>query len=930
MLQSLNSIKSDALVICLALLASLILIAIPPLDLGGVWVWFFALPLFFAARLLSTAKFLLLFALASLLAYGAFAISLDRFLAINFGTTVFFILFSLLVNRDPSKWLFQSVLMLHLLVDLPLQVVLRKMIGSTSWLEACFTTLGYSVGMIISLVIFSAVSSIILNTSESSFRNIKRRLSKRPNGSQIVELVIAAILTLLLLVYIAILGKNLYKFQQELMRADIKAAFNNSVLDYKSETLIKAETSLAVFLSLGDSYPVALGNAQSALGLVKQIFFVGERDELIDSTSIAVVTEGKVSHEKTISIEDVENVITLAQAVGPAGDLVVFELAMKEGPSIPAQVLSVSQGTLILFYRSREAFLAFQERALMNPGASNAAAKLQRVPLSQHSDHDRRSVLTNNELHLFVGDDALIWESDPNAERVAIKSSPYLAMREGRYPRWLPFGEKTLFSQFFRDTYSEEVKQILLQPEDYSLTVNYWQYFGVYTEVLTIGVLLGLMLIAAVIPLCRLVAEGIIRPLEELTRVLDNWSTFRGGEFGSSTAFQLLVAKARSGVAEIFQLQNSFQSLARGMMRDERRLITIAANYDELLRSLPLGVLAVDGNERIHFLNDALLEILGTSSEALAKVKQKALAMVDEGRSVEEWQLLAESNLPKTLLLVVTNRLNQNGEDSGVWVIVTDLTVQKQTNAQLIQASKLATLGEMSTGMAHELNQPLNVIALAATNLRITLDRDGPSGDTITSKLDRIDSAVKRASGIIDHMRAYGRTSGDELERLDVGDIIWHLCALLREQLALINIELVNRVDRQRFFVLGNVIQFEQVIINLIHNARDAVRELETPVGQITIEQEVSNGRVFIRVTDTGPGIPAHALAHIFEPFFTTKPVGKGTGLGGSISYGIVREMHGDIWAENTTSGARITVSLPLAGGGGEGGEVLRSSRTEV
>lgn len=930
MVQSLNPIKSDAMVICVALLALLILIAIPPLDVGGVWVWFWLLPLFFAARLLSTAKFLLLIALGGLFAYEGFAFSLDRFLAINFGTIVFFILFSFLVNRDPSKWLFQSVLMLHFLVDLPLQVVLRKITGSFSWLEACFTTLGYSVGMIVSLVIFSAVSSLILNTSESSFKNIKRRLSKRPNGSQIFELVITATLTLLLLICIAILGKNLYKFQQDLMQADIKAAFNNAVLDYKSETLVKAETSLAAFLSLGDSYPAALGDAQNSLGLVKQIFFAGERGELIDSTSIAVVTEGKVSHEKTISIEDVENVITLAKAIGPASGLVVFELAIQGRPSIPAQVLSVSQGTLILFYRSREALLAFQERALMNPGASNAAAKLQRVSLSQNADHDRRSALTNNELHLFVGDDALIWERDPDADRIGVKTSAYLAMREGRYPRWLPFGEKTLFSQFFRDTYNEDLKRFLLQPEEYSLTVNYWQYFGVYTEALTIAVLLGLMLIAAAIPLCRWCSEAIIKPLDELTRVLDNWRTFRGGEFGSSTAFQLLVAKERSGVAEIFQLQNSFQSLAREMMRDERRLITIAANYDELLRSLPLGVLAVDGSERIHFLNDALVEILGTSSEALAKVKQKALAMVGEGRSVQEWQLLTESDPPKTLLLVVTNRLNQNGDDSGVWIIVTDLTVQKQTNAQLIQASKLATLGEMSTGMAHELNQPLNVIALAATNLRISLDRDGSSADSITSKLDRIESAIKRASGIIDHMRAYGRTSGDEWERLDVGDIIWHLCALLREQLALLDIELINRVERECFFVQGNVIQFEQVIINLIHNARDAIRELETPVGQIMIEQEVSNGRILIRVTDTGPGIPASALAHIFEPFFTTKPVGKGTGLGGSISYGIVREMHGDIWAENTTSGARITVSLPLAGGVGEGEGVLRSSRTEV
>lgn len=930
MSQPLDSIKFDAMVFCIALVALVFLIAIPPLDAGGVWIWFFSLPLFFAARLLTTVKFLLFITLGTLLVYGGFAISLDRFLAINLGTIIFFIAFSLLTNRVPDRWLFQSILMLHLLVDLPIQIVLRKTIGSTSWLEACFSTLGYSIGIMISFVVFSAVSAAILNTSESSFQHFKLRLSNRPNGSQVFELVITATLTVLLFISITILGKSLFSSQRDLMRADIEEAFNAAVLDYKSETLVKAETSLAAQVSLADLNPAALGNAQNGLELIKRIFFWGERDELIESTAIAVVTDGKVSHETTISMKDVNDAISVALATGSTDGLTVFELAKQGRPPAPAQVITTSQGTLILFYESRETLLAFQERSLMKRNTGIAATKLRRVPLPQNPDHDRRSLLTDNELHLFIGDAALIWESEPTLERVALKTSAYLAMREGRYPRWLPFGEKTLFSQFFRDTVYEDEKQILLQPEGYSLTVSYWQYFGVYAETLTIAVLLGLVLIHMTIPLCRWAAEGITKPLEELTRVLDNWSAFRGGEFGSSTAFQLLAAKARSGVAEIFQLQSSFQSLAKEMMRDERRLVTIAANYDELLRSLPLGVLAVDGHERIHFLNDALVEILGTSSEALAKVKQKALAMFDEGRSVEEWQLLSGSDLPKTLLLVVTNRLNQNGEDSGVWAIVTDLTVQKQTNAQLIQASKLATLGEMSTGLAHELNQPLNVIALAATNLRISLARDGLSVDAITPKLDRIESAMKRASGIIDHMRAYGRTAGDEWERLDIGDIIWHLCALLRDQLTLLDITLVNRVERGCLFAQGNAIQLEQVIINLINNARDAIREQETPVGQITIEQEVSNGRVLLRVTDTGPGIPADALPHIFEPFFTTKPVGKGTGLGGSISYGIVREMHGDIWAENLTSGARITVSLPLDGSVGEEEELSQPLRTEV
>ena len=127
------------------------------------------------------------------------------------------------------------------------------------------------------------------------------------------------------------------------------------------------------------------------------------------------------------------------------------------------------------------------------------------------------------------------------------------------------------------------------------------------------------------------------------------------------------------------------------------------------------------------------------------------------------------------------------------------------------------------------------------------------------------------------------------------------------------HIKLVNQVPLPGPSSTGNAIQLEQVFINLIGNARDAIAE-SSGSGEIALSLEVSNDRVLIRVRDNGGGIPQHVLPRIFEPFFTTKPVGKGTGLGGSISYGIIRDMQGEIWAENVTGGAQITISLPLAG----------------
>ena len=123
-------------------------------------------------------------------------------------------------------------------------------------------------------------------------------------------------------------------------------------------------------------------------------------------------------------------------------------------------------------------------------------------------------------------------------------------------------------------------------------------------------------------------------------------------------------------------------------------------------------------------------------------------------------------------------------------------------------------------------------------------------------------------------------------------------------------ITLITDVDSQAR-VLGNKIQFEQVLINMINNARDAILSTGT-AGRIDVGQILDAETVTVIIEDTGCGIPVEALPHIFEPFFTTKPVGKGTGLGGSISYGIIQDMQGSIWAENVVGGARISIRLPL------------------
>ena len=422
----------------------------------------------------------------------------------------------------------------------------------------------------------------------------------------------------------------------------------------------------------------------------------------------------------------------------------------------------------------------------------------------------------------------------------------------------------------------------------------------------------GLALACVMVTSTRLLTANYAAPLRELVQSFDRWRQLNAQDGGGGTLLQTLSNDNLSSVEDIYALQVGFSSLAKTIVRGERRLSTIAANYDELLRSLPLGVMAIDADSRVQFLNDALGEITDHRQDALISLQKKGSDMLEHQQLVDEWQLRMEDAPPKSLLLVVTHRLDESGQGSGFWTIVTDITEQRNTNAQLVQAAKLATLGEMSTGMAHELNQPLNVISLAASNLRFSLEQAAsPGSENRLAKLDRIDSAVRRAAGIIDHMRAYGRLSGEGLSPIELGAVVAGASDLMSEQLKLANITLINQFPDGDFKVMGNSIQLEQVLINLINNAKDAISDTGGP-GEIIVDAETIQQRILLRVSDTGGGIPEHALPHIFEPFFTTKPVGEGTGLGGSISYGIIRDMQGDIWAENLPQGARITVSLPL------------------
>ena len=236
---------------------------------------------------------------------------------------------------------------------------------------------------------------------------------------------------------------------------------------------------------------------------------------------------------------------------------------------------------------------------------------------------------------------------------------------------------------------------------------------------------------------------------------------------------------------------------------------------------------------------------------------------------------------------------------------------QKQAIAQIIQSSKLATLGEMATSVAHELNQPLNIIRMAASNSRRSISEGTAGPEYLDKKLERIELQSTRAAAIIDHMRMFGREAKEKPELIDPRKVVANALDLMGEQLRLAGIEVVIEPSEKCHSILGHTIQLEQVILNLFTNARDAMAARKAGA-KITLRVFEDDAGLHITAEDTGGGIPEDVLPHIFDPFFTTKKMGEGTGLGLSVSYGIIHDMNGTIIAENINDGARFTITLPI------------------
>ncbi|HHX18451.1 MAG TPA: PAS domain S-box protein [Clostridium sp.] len=241
----------------------------------------------------------------------------------------------------------------------------------------------------------------------------------------------------------------------------------------------------------------------------------------------------------------------------------------------------------------------------------------------------------------------------------------------------------------------------------------------------------------------------------------------------------------------------------------------------------------------------------------------------------------------------------------------------REKDAQLIQSAKLATLGEMATGIAHEINQPLAGISLITQGLILAKVRNVLNDKLLFEKLNSIIEQTERINKIIGHLRTFARQSDHTKKEIDIKKPLFDMFKLIGEQLIKRKITVETNIEDNLPPILADHNKLEQVFLNIITNARDAIEELrmknpDKKDGKITINAHSQKNTVVIEIIDNGIGISEKVKEKVFEPFFTTKDVDKGTGLGLSITYGIVKEFDGIIEIESKEmQGSKFIIKFP-------------------
>ena len=359
----------------------------------------------------------------------------------------------------------------------------------------------------------------------------------------------------------------------------------------------------------------------------------------------------------------------------------------------------------------------------------------------------------------------------------------------------------------------------------------------------------------------------------------------------------------------------------------------VRAMFDAI-QQIELGMLLVDRAGEIYFANEQagkqfspnFIDVGKSFKATFSSLKALGhLKVVDDKLAAlctDNWSIVDDARTEISVVTAGERYIQLVGHPlangAQMWIFF-DNTDDQVKDMQLQQATKLASLGEMAAGIAHEINQPLNVIRLATVNIEKRL-RDNEFDDpNVFKRLDRVNSQIDRATFIIDQLREFSREAKEVSVVSNPVRSAEKVVDLLDEQLRLDGINLLVDFDVDSVEVLIHPTKLEQVLVALVNNARDkCVDNIENLEGRGTISIGITSTEdstlgecVAIEVSDNGGGIPSEVLDRVFDPFFTTKAIGSGTGLGLSVSYRIIKESGGILSCRNIEAGASFRILLP-------------------
>jgi PAS domain S-box-containing protein len=334
-----------------------------------------------------------------------------------------------------------------------------------------------------------------------------------------------------------------------------------------------------------------------------------------------------------------------------------------------------------------------------------------------------------------------------------------------------------------------------------------------------------------------------------------------------------------------------------------------------IIESLTVGVLVLDMEERIISWNRVLENFFQKRKAEVINLKIKEVfgeenyKLIFPTKTQENLRLMSEISLilpsgeKKIFDIMKTPLLDNNLKPYGTIIVFDDITEKIALQQQLLTSEKLASLGLLSAGIAHEINTPLTGISSYVQMLQKSFPRDDPK----LKLLQKIESQTDRVAKIIKTLLNFSRQPDFSFYRVDLSKIIKEILSLVEYKLKKMNIE-VELNFSQNSIVWANGERLQQVFVNLILNAIDAMPN----GGKLAIELSQNRSEAIIKIKDTGVGIKKEHLPHIFDPFFTTKGLGKGTGLGLSISYAIIREHEGQILVDSEVGkGTTFIIKIP-------------------